>query len=213
MTVQLNNGGGESSWRRGDAVRRLGRAVRHNQPCSWRTSAPANGPSHSRCSPAASLGSDLAPGMDPQPPWEMVFHSCHGQEGSAQQQRLGAHMVNSCTQISSSCCNGSGSFRKLLALIKDSMGWRIYSPPPHKLIKHLIKLQIKNPHTLFSSVKLADGCFQPWVSLRVSWRWECSCIKRLLGKIHHFISYHSPHLGAASILSQSLKYLPSMSGM
>lgn len=120
-------------------------------------------------------------------------NSCDGQEGLGQQRRLGAPTVSSSAWISSSRCNDSGSFRKLLALIKDSKGWRIYSPLPHKLVQHLIKFQIKKtPHALFSSVKLADGCFQPWVSLCVSWCWECSCIKHLLGKMHHLISYHSP---------------------
>jgi len=82
----------------------------------------------------------------------------------AQQQRLGAPTASCCAWISSSPCNGSGSSRKLLGVTKDSKGWRIYSPPPHKPIQHLIKLQIKPPHTLFSRVTLPDGCFQPWVS-------------------------------------------------
>ena len=83
-------------------------------------------------------------------PARWFSNSCSGQEGLAQQQRLGAHTVSSCAWISSSHCNDSRSFRKLLALIKDSKGWRIYSPPPHKLIQHMIKLQIKNPtHFIF----------------------------------------------------------------
>lgn len=141
--------------------------------CSWRAS-PRERP--------RTRGFD--PGMDPQPPWELLFQEFLW-PGGLGRAACGSALSAVTAGLSESC---------LPPLKAPRHGEFTLSLFPQHLNSKL------NPHTSLPSGNLAaasPGCL-----------WERSRVQHLLGKGHHLSPEHCPRSAAAPALSQPSQHLP-----